>query len=69
MSDMIVSLDTFLENVEVVSSNGGTFFSALEKLILTSSQAVDYHVHRLFLINSIGVLELTDKVESSSILN
>lgn len=58
MSDMIVSLDTFLENVEVVSSNGETFFSALEKLISTSSQAVDYHVHRLFLINSIGVLEV-----------
>ena len=58
MSDNIVSLDTFLENVEVVSSNGGTFISALEKLISTSSQAVDYHVHRLFLINSIGVLEV-----------
>ena len=54
----IVSFDSLLEGIQVTPSDGETFFSALEKLVATSSQAVDYHVHRLFLINNIGVFEV-----------
>lgn len=53
-----VLLDTILHGVTVIPSDGETFFSALEKLVTSSSQAVSYIVHRLFLINNIGVLEV-----------
>lgn len=54
----IVLFDTLLEGIEVIQSDGETFFSALEKMVSTSSQAVDYSVHRLFLVNNIGVFEV-----------
>ena len=57
-NENFVSLDKFLENATLVKADGETYLSALDKLVSTSSQGAYYHVHRLFLINSIGVLEV-----------
>jgi len=54
----IVSFDSLLEGIEVIQSDGETFFSALEKIVATSSKAVYYNVYRLFLVNNIAVFEL-----------
>ena len=57
-NENFVSLDKFLENTTLVKADGETYLSALDKLVSTSSQGAYYHVHRLFLINSISVLEV-----------
>lgn len=64
--NIAVTLDSILQDVEVVPSNGTTFFSAVEKLVSSPQiQAVTYHVHRLFIINNFGVLEV-DKTKGKA---